>query len=162
MNLIVRTAGAVGAVFFAASLFAAVASADISGNDNTSTQTGTNSSTSTQAAAAVSGNATSAGTSTATSGSATAQTVFNATQALNLSQYIQTDVGAGVDISGNTNVADQAAGNLVENDQENAAASGAADASGASTATTGDAASVMANVQNQIQTLLQSVQSAFP
>lgn len=161
MKSILRIAAAAGISFLAAATLASAASADVSGNENTSSQTGTNTSVSSQTSAAISGNATSADDGVATSGAAAVQSVFNGTQALNFASYIQGDFGAGVDVDDNTNESSQTATNGVENTQENAAASGIADASDGGTSTTGDAASILGNTQNQAQSLLAQIQSAF-
>jgi hypothetical protein len=87
--------------------------------------------------------------------------VFSGTQALTFTAQIQGDFGSGMDVSDNTNESTQAANNDVQNTQENAAASGVADASDGGTSTTGDAASILGNTQNQAQSLLAQIQSAF-
>jgi hypothetical protein len=168
MSFIFRAAGILGAGVLAAAAFGGIASADITGNTNYSTQTGANSNTSTQTAAAVSGNATAVDAGVATSGAATTETIFTAAQSINAALFNQSDeTGGAVDISGNVNGSpevpvSQTAGNLLSNTQNNAAASGAADASDDGSATTGEATSAMANIQAQIQTLLQYNQSLPP
>lgn len=166
MNLIARTAAILGAGLVSG-LFVATASADIDGNTNYATQTGANTSTSTQMAAAASGSATAIDDAVATSGAATAETIFQGIQSNSLVQYNQTDAGAGVDITDNTNgAADaavlQSAANALGSAQNNAAVSGNAECEDAGQCTTGAAASVMGNLQTQVQELLQSSQSAFP
>lgn len=168
MKLIVRTAMALGAAgLFLSGLFAATASADITGNENYATQLGVNASSSVQASAAVSGTATAADDATATSGDATAESIFAGAQSIVAAQYNQTDAGAGLDISDNFNgtvdvPVSQGAANTLENSQSNAAVSGNADAIDMGSSTTGAAYSTLANVQAQTQELLQSNQSLFP
>jgi len=166
MNLFLRTAAVLGAGLLSG-LFVATASADIEDNTNYATQNSVNSSVSSQTAAAVSGSATAADDAILTSGAATAQTVFEGAQALSLAQYNQTDAGAGVDITGNFNgtvdvPTSQAAANVLQNGQNNAAVSGNASCTDAGECTTGAALSLMGNIQSQIQELLQTSQSAFP
>lgn len=168
MSFILRAAGFVGAGVLATAAFAGLASADISGNTNYSTQVGSNSSTSTQTAAAVSGSATATDAGVATSGSSTVSTSLQAAQAIVAALYNQSDAtGGAVDITDNVNGSEdtpvsQLASNVLASAQNNAAASGNADASDDGSATTGNAASTMANIQAQIQELLQANQSATP
>jgi hypothetical protein len=158
---------ALGAGLALSGLFVAGASADISGNENYASQVGLQTSTSTQSSAALSGSATAADDAVATSGDVTLSTLFQGGQVLAMEQANQSDMGAGVDITGNFNGTVevptlQSGTNALINGQNNMGGSGNADCTDAATCTTGPVSSDLSNIQTQLQELLQSNQSAFP
>jgi len=156
-----RIAFSAGGALLLAGLIASAASADISGNTNTSSQVVTNASASEQASAAASGAADSTGAGVATSGAAVTETVFEGLQANVAALLNQTSAAEG-DVSGNENTAAQTSTNALGNDQANGAISGGATAADSGSSTSGEAASGMYNVQEQIAAIIQANQSILP